>query len=214
MNSNPPELPKEFKGIAGIQQNVLLAPYTYFKVGGPAKYFYKPSNIAEFIQITSKAKQSGIKHFILGGGANILVSDKGYDGLVIKSGGHHCQIIDGDKVKAESAVPLSQLINQAISSDLSGLEFLAGIPGTVGGAIYGNAGGTNLAIGDRVIEVKIINHDGNIKLVQKADCGFGYRTSRFKKTKEIVIEAILGLTKGGRRQIQSEVNQKIADKKN
>lgn len=197
-----------------LQQDVILAPYTYFKIGGPAKYFYKPSNSEEFINVVIQAIKEGIKYFILGGGANLIVSDRGYDGLVIKSGGNNCRTLAPNRIITDSAVPLSRLVNYAKMNCLSGLELLAGIPGTVGGAVYGNAGGVDSAIGDRVIEVKIIDRTGKIKIIEATDCEFSYRHSRFKRSGETIIEVSFELERGNRERIQSIVNQNIANKKN
>lgn len=189
-----------------------LAQFSYFKVGGPAKYFLQPNNLDEFQSAVKYAIDHNISYLILGAGANVLISDKGFDGLVLKSGGNKITVEDNYLI-AEAAVPLGLLINEATKKGLSGLEFLAGIPGTVGGAIFGNAGGTELGIGDKIEWVEIIDHQGNIKRLSKKECHFEYRNSIFKKQSGIVLSAKIKLEKGDKEIIQQDINTRLAKKK-
>ncbi|MFH1226202.1 MAG: UDP-N-acetylmuramate dehydrogenase [bacterium] len=185
----------------GLSENEPLANHTNFKIGGPARYFFVAQNDEDLIKAVKAAKDLNLAYFILGGGSNILVSDKGFDGLVIKMQNVKIKMQnDNLKLKnclitAGAGVKLSELIKLALDNGLIGMEFLAGIPGNVGGAIYGNAGAWGKGISDFVKEVKVF--DGNeIKIIKKEEADFSYRHSRFKETKEIILEATLELTKG------------------
>ncbi len=206
---NPSWLTAEFPE---VKENIPLAPLTYFKVGGPARYFYQAKNSVDFAKIVSRAVINGLNYVILGNGANVIVADSGFPGLVIKHYGQNCSV-DNHIIKTDAGTPLSQLINYAAKAGLAGLEFLAGIPGSVGGAIYGNAGGVDLAIGDRVASVTIVGPDGKIRRLEKDACQFSYRMSRFKKTKEGIIECELALQPGPTDVIMREVLTRIQKKK-
>ena len=120
--------------LKGVKKNVFLAPYTTFKIGGPAKYFYKAKDGQDLIMAIKAVKKANVPFFIFGGGSNILVSDKGFDGLVIKIKRQKLKV-KSDKVYADGGVLLIKLVNESLKAGLTGLEWLAGIPGTFGGAI-------------------------------------------------------------------------------
>lgn len=150
---------EEFKEQFGpkIEENVLLKDFTSIGVGGVADYFYRAEKIDEMVGIVSYLSRNEIPYFILGGGYNIVVSDLGFPGVVIKNelrdivfSGDHTEVIVG------SGVDISRLLMDSASRDLGGLEFLIGIPGTIGGAVYGNAGAFGHAIGDFVKSVTIL----------------------------------------------------------
>ena len=193
-----------------FKRNVLLKNYTTFKIGGPAKYFYIAKTKTELIEVIKKAKNLNpspfpkgdrvkLPFFILGGGSNLLVSDAGYGGLVIKNETKNFKI-KKEKIISESGVPLGQIIGAAIKKGLGGLEEGSGIPGTVGGAVYGNAGWPKgkWAIGDLVEKVEILWPNGKTEKVGKRWLSFNYRNSRFKKikiNKPIILEVVLKLKK-------------------
>jgi len=183
----------------GFKKNVSLKNYTTFKIGGPAKYFFLAKNKTELIEAIKKAKKNHLPFFILGGGSNLLVSDAGYRGLVIKNETKNFKI-KKEKIISESGVPLGQIIGAAIKKGLGGLEEGSGIPGTVGGAVYGNAGWPKgkWAIGDLVEKVEILWPNGKTEKVGKRWLSFNYRNSRFKKikiNKPIILEVVLELKK-------------------
>ena len=147
--------------LPNIQENVLLADYTTFKIGGPAKYFFIAENEKEIKKAVETAKELNLKYFILGGGSNVLISDKGFDGIIIK--------VESRKLKVESRKPesktiyadagtkLGTLVKYSVEKNLTGMEWAAGIPGTLGGAIRGNAGAFNYSISDFVKTVKVLD---------------------------------------------------------
>ena len=167
-----------------LQRNVPLSSYSSIGVGGPANYFYVANNIDSLVKAVTTSFELNIPYIILGGGYNIVPSDLGYEGLVVKN---ECGNIafsgDTSEVIIDSGVPLGKLINLAASRDLGGLEFLYGIPGTVGGAVYGNAGAFNYEIGDFVKSVIMLTPKmGKMTIVKKDNSwfNFSYRNSKLK----------------------------------
>lgn len=180
-----------------LEKDVALKDYTTFRIGGPAKYFLRTSDRKELKSIVEAAKKENIPFLVIGGGSNILFSDKGFNGLVVvykvENLSREQSLIErsefGDEViiKANASVPLSYLVSQL--SDLSGLEWAAGIPGTLGGAINGNAGAFNESIADAVISVDVLDFsssDMEVKM-NKRECLFGYRNSIFKNNQDLLI---------------------------
>ena len=152
-----------------INFSAKLSGYTTFKIGGRAKYFLQADNLSQLQDALVFAKNKDIRVFILGAGSNILASDSGIDGLVIKLSGSNFKGLHfkGSFVDAGSAMKLNQLILRAKDQGLSGLEFLAGIPGTLGGALRGNAGAWGESIGELVEEVQVLDYNGKVKLLNK-----------------------------------------------
>ena len=155
------------KLLPGIKTNIPLKNYTTFKIGGKAKYFFEAKTKKDLIKAITSAKKLKLPFFILGGGSNLLVSDKGFNGLVIKFG-----------------QPLALYVSK-------GLEWAAGIPGTIQGAVYGNAGAFGKSMKDVVERVEVFDVDTEkIKIFKNKDCQFGYRDSIFKKKKNLVILSV------------------------
>lgn len=169
-----------------IQHDIVLAPYTTLKIGGPAKYFAAPKDATEVRDAVMWAVGNGIPYRIIGRGANTLISDTGYDGLVIVM--HNDQMVwKPPYVTAGAGVQNGQLIASALKHNLGGMQWLIGVPGTVGGSLYGNAGGHGWGLGDQVEWVEVVMPDGVIKHLTKDECQFAYRTSLFKEHPEWVI---------------------------
>jgi UDP-N-acetylmuramate dehydrogenase len=199
-----------------VKENEILAPYTTFKIGGPAKYFLIVQKIDELERALHLVQTYQIPFFILGGGSNVLVSDKGFEGLVIK-----CQLNnlkkEGNDFWVGAGVLLGRLVNEAAKSGLSGLEWAIGIPGTVGGAIRGNAGAYGRAIGEVVQEIKVLSLAQNpisFCFFRKEECQFAYRESIFKKSnKFIIVEAVIGLKPGNLKEIQETMKKIIEERR-
>jgi UDP-N-acetylmuramate dehydrogenase len=193
-----------------IKKNVSLKNYSTFKIGGKAKYFSVVKTTEEILKAISFAKERKVPFFVLGGGSNVLFSDNGFEGLVIKLQNTQYEI-QNTKIITEAGVPLQKLVLETTKRGLSGLENLAGIPGTLGGAIWGNAGAFGREIGDLVEKVKILEVGSSrlkIKELKKKDCKFGYRNSVFKKKKNwIVLEATLKLKKSDKREIEEKIKE-------
>ncbi|MDD3735258.1 MAG: UDP-N-acetylmuramate dehydrogenase [Candidatus Pacebacteria bacterium] len=196
-----------------------LAPYTTFKVGGEAKYFLEAKNKEDIIFGLKFAYKKNIPFFILGGGSNILVSDDGFNGLIIKCSLSNIKC-DNEKIYTESGVFLASIVSQSVKNSLTGMEWASGIPGSVGGAIFGNAGAFDGEIGDIVEKIRVIDTDNlSEKEFQNQECYFGYRNSIFKEKKlknqkeYIIIEAELKFSKGNIKNIKEKIKYNLNWKK-
>lgn len=171
-----------------LQRNISLKKYTTFRIGGPAKYFWVAKNKKELIKAIKFAKKHKLPFFILGEGSNVLVSDQGYQGLVIKF----------------QTPLLSKFVDK-------GLEWAAGIPGTVGGAIRGNAGAFDGSMADVVKNVEVLDaRSQKIKIFKNKDCKFGYRTSIFKKNPNLIIFSCeLRFKPGDKRKIKEKIEEHL-----
>ncbi len=164
-----------------IQENEPMSAHTSFKVGGPARYFAKASSMESLKNALSFAREKHLPHFILGNGTNLLVSDKGYDGVIISLAGEFSEILDlgNGKFKVGAATPLGRFARHTLKQGYAGIHKLAGIPGTLGGAVYMNAGAYGQEIGQACTGVTVLDAVGNIRELSAAECGFGYRRSVF-----------------------------------
>ncbi len=160
-----------------LRENEPLAPYTWLQIGGPARYFAEPNTVAELANILRGVSEAGIGFRILGGGSNLLVREEGVNGLVLSCAAPELSSIkiDGRKVVAGAGAKLSHLISRTVGIGLAGLEHLVGIPGTVGGAVAGNAGVVNGDIGSRVRRVGCITRQGELVQRNASDLQFSYR---------------------------------------
>jgi len=192
---------------SGLTFNRDLAPFSSYNCGGAAKYFIAAKSADEILRFLKNARRFSLPVFILGGGTNILVSDSGYDGLVIKVDIKGLKIFDETGIECGAGEKLTDLVDFATENSLTGLEFATGIYGTVGGAVYGNAGAFGGEIGKVVKEVSLLNPDEGIKTVSSEYCGFGYRDSRLKKTGEVIISAKIRLDRGNQKEIRDKVNE-------
>ena len=189
-----------------LRLNEPLGPYTTFGIGGPADYFVRASRPETLIRAMASARELRLPCFILGGGSNILIGDEGFRGLVIKS--DLTEIIqNGSQVTAGSGVRFDDLVDWAALHDLAGLAFAAGIAGSVGGAIYGNAGCSGQDIGDLVSEVTLASLEGELKVVDREYCGFSYRNSRLKQTGDTVLTVTLQLGAGDGKALRKEAQE-------
>lgn len=176
------------KTFPGIQTNIPLSHYTTTQVGGPAKYFIEITDQDELVKLLNYAHQNQITFLVIGGGSDILVADTGIDSLVIKNSASDIKKSVGSQLTVQAGTPLQNLVDYSIENGLNGLHKLTGIPGTVGGAIFGNAGAYGQTISDHLHEVKVW-HSGQIETISKEQCHFGYRDSDFKNNRYIILEA-------------------------
>ncbi|MCK5413308.1 MAG: UDP-N-acetylmuramate dehydrogenase [Candidatus Pacebacteria bacterium] len=187
---------KDVKSL-NIQKNISFLKYTTFKIGGPAKFFCVVENVDEIKEALEFAEKNKLDIFIFGGGSNILVSDKGFDGLVIKINNQKLEI-KNNEINVEGGFPFSKLVSESVKNNLTGLEWAAGIPGTVGGAICNNAGAHGKSIQDiiekvEIIEIVPLDKGGwGVRKLTNQECSFSYRNSIFKSEKKyIILSAIL-----------------------
>jgi len=201
------------KELPGIKKGVSLKEYTTFKIGGPAQYFLEVKTKQGLIEAIKKARNCGVPFFILGGGSNILVSDEGYKGLIIRIKNQESRIKNISQrskiIEAEAGLLLSQLVNIAFKNGLTGLEWGAGIPGTVGGAIRGNAGAFGSSMADILKTVEVLDtEEMKVRNFKNKECKFGYRDSIFKSKKNLIIlSAILQLKKGEKQEIGKKIQE-------
>jgi len=187
-----------------------MAPMTSYQTGGRAKYFIAARSVGEITRSVLAAERLGIPRFILGGGTNLLVSDDGYDGIVIKVDVMGIRLVTPDTVRCGAGEQLMALVEFATEHALSGLEFAAGIWGTVGGAIYGNAGAFGGEIGPLTRELTLVDGFGTVRTVGPDYGRFGYRDSYLKTTHEVVVEALFGLKPGDRDAVGAKVREVLA----
>ena len=176
--------------------NEKISNYTTYKVGGKAKVMVYPKDIDSLVTIITKLKQASIKYMILGNGSNVLFSDNVYDGVIIKLDELNKLEIHDNRITAGAGVMMMKVCREAIRHELAGLEFAGGIPGTVGGCIYMNAGAYNSDMGYVVSRVKVLTPKQTVITMVNRELDFHYRTSFFKKHKDyIVLEATFNLKK-------------------
>ncbi|MDA1214230.1 MAG: UDP-N-acetylmuramate dehydrogenase, partial [Planctomycetota bacterium] len=171
------------------QRDVPLAPFTWFRVGGPAQYLIQPRHQDELIAVVRMCHEQGIPLRILGGGSNLLIREQGVTGVVIRLVNEAFSQIDvtGNTVRAQAGALLSQLISRTVKASLAGLETLVGIPGTLGGALHGNAGGRSGDISQFVSEVSLMTFKGETLKHSRDEMTFAYRSSSLDSS--IILDA-------------------------
>lgn len=188
-----------FKKVLAIQtenvkRDVPMAHHTTFKIGGPADLLIEPESIESFARLVKLCRVESVPMMVVGAGSNLLVSDKGIEGVVVKlAEAFDFVTIDGTEITCGSGTSLAKLAKHAQRAGLSGLEFASGIPGNLGGAIYMNAGAYGGEMKDVVMETTCIDEDGNIQTTKGDAHGFSYRHSIFCKEKKYIISAKLQL---------------------
>ncbi|WP_242837099.1 UDP-N-acetylmuramate dehydrogenase [Eubacterium xylanophilum] len=188
-----------------ILENEELGKHSTFKIGGPAKYYAIPSSVDEVKEAIEYAKDKNLPYLIIGKGSNILFHDRGYDGVVIEIGSKMQIIerIDDLNIRAEAGTSLSALSNYAANASLAGLEFAAGIPGTVGGGVTMNAGAYGGEIVDCIQSATVLDKDGNVRVLQVNELDLSYRSSIIQKEDYIVLDATFQLIPGDENDIRA-----------
>jgi UDP-N-acetylmuramate dehydrogenase len=183
-------------GADRVKRHAPLAPLTTFKVGGPAELLVETQSSDEIVRAVKLAHEAGVAVTMLGGGSNVLVADAGVRGLVIRTRGGEVTPIDDRLIRADAAVTINGLVRWTINRGYAGLEAWAGTPGTVGGAIYGNAHWKKTNIGELVESVRLISRDGKLLQAPADRMEFDYDYSRLKRTGEIVLWVAFKATPG------------------
>ena len=185
-----------------------MSLHTTFRAGGPARYMAMPVNEEEISRLIRQCQSVGLPWFVMGNGSNLLVSDRGYDGLIMKLGRQYAELsVDGCEVKAQTGVLLSRLARQAALNNLAGLAFAAGIPGTLGGGLMMNAGAYGGELSQVVKTVRVLDGEGQFRTLTAEQMKFGYRTSALKESGLIALEAVLSLTPGDGNQQLREMEE-------
>lgn len=198
----------EIVGNDNVLRQESMASHTTFRVGGEAEYFVKIQNREQLADIIKYLNKTGYPYFILGNGSNLLVGDKGYQGVVLDLSAGLKQIErNGQRVTAEAGALLSHVAAVACEAELTGFEFAAGIPGTIGGAVVMNAGAYEGEMKQVVESVTVLNEQGEFMVLDNETMEFGYRNSIIKNRPFIVVETTLLLTEGKKETIRSKMDE-------
>lgn len=197
--------------IAG-SDNVLadepMKNHTTFRIGGPADYFVKPHSKEEIAGVLRTCREYAIPYFILGNGSNLLVGDRGYRGVVVQIFKNYCDMeADGTDLKVQAGALMSRVSRKALEQDLAGMEFASGIPGTIGGAVFMNAGAYGSEMKDVLKEVTVLDDQLALRTISVEELQLGYRTSSVAKNGWLVLEAVLSLKKGDHAAIQRYMDE-------
>ncbi len=201
-----------------LLSNETLAWHTSFRIGGGAGHYARVSDMNHLAQAMFFAADRDLPVFVLGAGSNILVSDSGIRGLVIENRMQSVSIDCQGRLRANSGVPMASLVRLAARHGLSGLEWAAGLPGTLGGAIVSNAGAFGHSIGDVLSWAGVLSPDCTEVILTGSEMGFGYRTSYFKRSgtrteQEIILEAELALRPAARETIEADLKECITQRR-
>lgn len=216
MKFPPAEFPRFFQETVGrpLRTGVLLRDHSNFRIGGPADFFFEAVSIEEVRTALSAARSCGIRSYLIGGGYNLLFADAGFRGLIVKNaaGGMSLERLSPEKYRliAMSGTPLGDLVEFCAANALSGLEFLTGIPGSVGGAVYGNAGAFGRCLGDVLEEADLLSSEGIPRRETRKYFEFAYRHSRLKATGEVVLQASFVPAPGDRAEIRFRMDEILA----
>jgi len=199
-----------------VLEDELIANHTSIKIGGPADYFIKPQTVEILKSVLLYLKDKGIPFYIMGNGSNVFADDFGYKGAIIQIYKLMSDIqVEGQVVIAQSGVLLSKLASRIADKSLTGFEFASGIPGTLGGAVFMNAGAYDGEMKDVLLEVEVIDYEGHIMTIPAEELALGYRTSILQEKKLIALKARMKLSIGDEvaiRDKMKDLNQRRKDK--
>lgn len=200
----------EDAGIGRCERDVLLSKHTTYKVGGKAKLMVYPKNVECLVKLLKLIKMHDIKYKVLGLGSNVLFSDKIFDGVIIRlSELDEVEFFGNNKIRVGAGYSLMKLSLLAARKGLAGLEFASGIPGTVGGAVFMNAGAYKSDMGYVVTEVKVLTPDFNIITLENKEMNFHYRSSFLQKHPDyICLEAVIKLEKGDKNALDEVIKER------
>lgn len=207
------DISQQLKDLFGnrVKEHELMSRHTNFRIGGPARFFVEVRSIEELEVVLEIAKKNTIRTFILGGGSNTLVSDTGFDGMVIQMAMRRWEII-GTCVRAEAGVLSAALARATSKAGLKGLTWAISLPGTIGGAVRGNAGCFGGETRDHLIEAEVLQN-GKVTIFSNADLQFGYRESSIKHSNDIVLSAMFELEHADSQELEKEIEQKLSSRK-
>ena len=208
MNVNIKQRFQEILGNDRVLEAEPMSKHTTFRIGGPADLFVAPENTDEIKKLIAICKEEEVPYFILGNGSNLLVSDKGYRGVIIQLYRSFGQItLKENEIHAQAGAPLSGIAAMAREASLTGFEFAGGIPGTLGGAVVMNAGAYGGEMKEVLKEVTVLTPEGEVVTLQARELQMGYRTSIIKESGYIVLEAVISLKKGDQDEIKSRMQE-------
>jgi UDP-N-acetylmuramate dehydrogenase len=210
------ELADVLRGAFGhdrVRQNAALAPFTTFKVGGPADWLLDLHGGEELGRAAEIASQARVALTVLGGGSNVLVSDAGVRGIVVRVHGGEVRALDSSTVRADAGVTINGLVRWTIGRGIAGLEAWAGTPGTVGGAVFGNAHFRGRLIGELIDRVMLVTSAGCLQDVPAIEMEFGYDYSRLHRTREVVVSADFHVTSADPAALRAVARESLAFRK-
>lgn len=196
-----------------VRRDVLLRDFSTFRTGGPAEWFLETRSEEDLLDALAIARRSGVPITLLGGGSNVLIADRGIAGLVIRPRGGDVRQLDETHVRADAAVTINGLVRWTISHGQAGLEAWAGTPGTVGGAVFGNAHFGGRLIGEVISSVRVVGRDGAVTAVPASDMAFGYDRSRLQTSGEILLSADFVVSPGDPVALREEARRSLAYRK-
>ena len=195
-------------GKDNVRINEPMKNHTTFKIGGPAQYYVTPESVTQIQEVVSLCRDMNIPLHVIGNGSNILVGDDGVDGVVLALFNTFSDYeIKDNVITAQAGMSLIKLAVIALREGLTGLEFASGIPGSVGGAVYMNAGAYDGQMKDVVTSVTVLDEAGDIRILGRDELDMGYRTSTVAKHNMIVLQVIIELKAGDKEQIKDRMNQ-------
>lgn len=191
-----------------VEMDHTIAPYTTYHIGGKAAVFAEPQSVEDLETLLRCLTLAQVSYLLLGGGSNVLFADEGFHGVVVRLGrGFQGVRIEGDRVRAKGGTRLVSVLEKAREAGLGGVEFFAGIPGTLGGAVVGNAGAKKAWIGSLVEELTVITPRGEVRKLEKGDFDYSYRHSSLKGSGNVLVEAVLKLKKESPAEIEKKVKE-------
>ncbi len=193
-----------------VGQSVPLREHAHFRVGGPADYFFEASSLVELLLALRVARQHGIPFYVMGGGYNLLFDDDGFRGLIIKNRARGIEKKGPSQIEALSGTPIWEVLAYCVENGIGGFEFLAGIPGTIGGAVCGNAGAFDRSIGSFLTEALVLDKRGEKIRVDRDYFAFSYRQSRMRTEKDLLLKAAFSLQQGTRQKIEITIAENLA----
>jgi UDP-N-acetylmuramate dehydrogenase len=196
-----------------VLRDAPLAPYTTFKVGGPADWLVHARNAAEIRAVVTAARDADAAVTVLGGGSNVLIADAGIRGVVIRVHGGDLTSVSDETIRADAGLTINGLVRWTINRGIAGLEAWAGTPGTVGGAIHGNAHFKGRMIGELVESVEVATREGELRRLDVRDMEFGYDRSRLQRTHEIVVTADFRVGRGDITALRTVARESLAYRK-
>jgi len=196
-----------------LEQSVQLCEHSNFRIGGSADYFFKATSALDFVKTIRLARENSLPYYIIGEGCNLLFDDMGFRGLIIKNCAIGIKRIGKGKIEVFSGTSLYDLLQFCVDKGLGGLEFLAGIPGTVGGAVFGNAGAFGQDIGKFLKEAVLLNEKGEEIKVKREYFEFGYRQSLLKKKHEVLLKVVFGLQEEEGERIKAKIEENLEKRK-
>lgn len=199
---------EQIVGAEALLEYEPMSRHTTFRIGGPARYFVAPGNAGQVGAVVAACRRDGIPWFILGNGSNLLVSDRGYAGVVLRIGPNLGAVeVTGERIRAQAGALLSQTAHAALAHGLTGMEFAAGIPGTLGGACLMNAGAYGGEMSQILVSVTALDRNGGVQEIPVDRLELGYRTSLLMTGGYVVLGAVLQLAGGDVEQIRARMEE-------